>query len=72
MLDLAPLFLLKRIYGVSPSTSSGDFAVYFTDLKAVEQSILDAQDAQDAMRHAHLLALRAQTGLGRAPCPACC
>jgi len=50
LLDLASLFFLKRIYGVDPSNVSSDFSAYSTDLKAVAQSVLDAQDAQDAFR----------------------
>ena len=50
LLDLAPLLFLKRIYGVDPSKVSSDFSAYSTDLKAVAQSVLDAQDAQDAFR----------------------
>lgn len=50
LLDLAPLLFLKRIYGVDPSEVSSDFSEYSTDLKAVAQSVLDAQDAQDAFR----------------------
>ena len=50
LLDLASLFFLKRIYGVDPSKVPSDFSAYSTDLKAVAQSVLDAQDAQDAFR----------------------
>jgi hypothetical protein len=39
LLDLAPLFFLKRIYGVDPSKLSSNFSAYSTDLKAVAQSV---------------------------------